>query len=122
MKAPICLPSPQALSAAIRHEVVPHCLPAEGQLFLRVEALRTDGTIGIVRQLSAWSSATKSHASDKKTIIGLNDCLRADEVLNGVRSITVSLKLQTDRSGTAFYPEDTFITKTFEVTKLLHAQ
>jgi len=98
-----------------------YCLPADGQLFLRVEALRNDGTVGVVRPLSPWSNATKSHAFDKKAIVGLSDCFREGEVLTGVRTITVSLKLQIDRSGTAFYPEDTFITKTFDVVKLPRA-
>ena len=98
-----------------------YCLPSNGQLFLRVEVLQADGSARVVRPLSAWSNATKRRASDKKTVIGLSDCFKAEEVLLGVTSITVSLKLQADQSADAFYPEDKFVVKTFEVAKLSHS-
>jgi hypothetical protein len=98
-----------------------YCLPAEGQLFLRMEALRSDGRIHVVRPLANWSNATKMRASDKKTIVGFSDCFKASEVLHGVSSITVSLKLQVDQAGNAFFPQDKFISKTFEIAKLPHA-
>ena len=81
-----------------------YCLPTDGQLFLRIEALRTDGTTHLVRPISAWSNATRTRASDKKTVIGLSDCFPANDVLVGVTSITVFLKLQVDQSGAVFFP------------------
>lgn len=99
-----------------------YCLPENGQLYLHVEVLRIDGTIDVARPLSPWSSATPSRASSGRTIIALSESFLASRVLNGVRSITVGLRLQIEKSHDAFFPEEGLIVKTFDVAKLPHSR
>jgi hypothetical protein len=97
-----------------------YCLPENGQLYLHVEALRNDGSVEVMRKLSPWSNATPGHASDKRTIIALSDGFSVRQVLDGVKSITVGLKLQIDKTKDAFFPEESLIVKKFDVSTLHH--
>jgi len=97
-----------------------YCLPENGQLYLHVEVLRNDGSVEVARNLSPWSNATPEHASDKRTIIALSDGFPARQVLNGVTSITIGLKLQIDKLKDAFFPEEGLVVKKFDVSTLHH--
>jgi hypothetical protein len=97
-----------------------YCLPENGQLYLHVEVLRNDGSVEVARNLSPWSNATHAHASDKRTTIALSDGFPAREVLDGIRSVTVGLKLQIDKTKDAFFPEEGLVVKKFDVPTLHH--
>jgi hypothetical protein len=99
-----------------------YCLPENGRLYLHVEVLRIDGTIDVARPLTPWSSATPSRPSGSRTIVALSESFLASKVLNGVKSITVGLRLQIDKSSDAFFPEEGLIVKTFDVAKLPHSR